>query len=114
MERDAATGPAGNVIGDDVVVHVHLIPKRRCAGIALNVGSVDVLQPDTAATAAFGGVAHNHVAADYGVGTDSVRDLGRTFDVIRFAATSYPIRPQTHDHEATAVRRECGIRALVE
>ena len=73
-----------------------------------------MLQADAAAAAAFGGVGHDHIAVNHRVRPRTVRKGRGTLGIGHRALANSSIWAQAHDHQAAAVGRECGVRALVE
>ena len=69
LHRDAAAVPSRDVVGDDVVLHRHVVPATRQQRERDDILAVHHLQAQAAATAALGAVAHDQVAVDHQVAT---------------------------------------------
>src|SRR5262249_20657647 len=81
--------------------------------------AVDVLQPDAAAAAALGGVAHDQVGVDHQAWADAVAEAGHAVRVGRGAAAfgsgrQDAVRRRAHDQDSAAVGRDGRVGALVE
>src|SRR5882762_7314243 len=97
LERDSATIPAGHVVRDDVVGDRYGVPVARISGIEGNLGAVYALEPNAAAAAALGGVAHDQVRIDHQAGPGAVRQLRRTIHVGYRSLANRSIRRRTRN-----------------
>ncbi len=114
LQRHAATRPASHVVADDVVDHRHVVPVARVGWAALYVRAVDVLQPQPAALAAFGGVAHQQVAVDHQARPNAIGQLRRAVNINQRVLAEGTVRRHALGDDATAVGRQRRVVALVE
>ncbi len=103
LQRDSASGPAGDVIRNDVVGDIDLIPRIRIVWTACHLGAIDILQPQAAALTAFGGIANDQVAINRDAGANAVGKLRRAILVDRSVLAESTVRSDALDDDATAV-----------
>src|SRR4029077_15559396 len=89
-------------------------PASRSVGVALHVGSVDVLQPEAAAAATFSSVALDQVGVDREAGADAVGKLRRTIQVDCGVLAKSTIRTYALRDKPTAVGGQRRVCALIE
>ena len=118
FDRHARTIPARHVVRDDVIGNGYSIPLGRIHGKRTHLGTIDLLQAQSAAAAALGAVTHNQVRVDNQPLTRSIADARRAILVGKgpafLAVGKGAIRVRTNDCNTTTVRGQGRVHALVK
>src|SRR5882724_5166903 len=116
LERYAATVPACDVVGNDVVGEGHGVPARRVGREGRDIHTVDTLEAHAAASTGFCCVAEDEVGVDLQVATDTVAHRAVSVGAVRIRlAGARRIRVRSaHDEDAATVAGRSWVGPLVE